>query len=142
MTELVDTARLTDRVAALVDAARKAGADAADAVAVVGRSTSVSVRLGKVEGTESSESEDLSLRVFIGKRVASVSANAASDPATLAERAVAMARVSPEDPFQGLADRSRLTRTVADLDLFDNTVVSAERLKEDPNAAPDAARAF
>lgn len=141
MTELVDTARLTDRVAALVDAARRAGADAADAVAVVGRSTGVSVRLGKVEGTESSESDDLSLRVFVGKRVASVSANDASDPAALAERAVAMARVSPEDPFQGLADRSRLARTVADLDLFDGTVVSAERLKEDALAAEAAALA-
>lgn len=141
MTELVDTARLTDRVAALVDAARRAGADAADAVAVVGRSTGVSVRLGKVEGTESSESDDLSLRVFVGKRVASVSANDASDPAALAERAVAMARVSPEDPFQGLADRSRLARTVADLDLFDGTVVSAERLKEDAFAAEAAALA-
>ena len=141
MTEIVDTSRLTDRVAALVDAARRAGADAADAVAVVGRSTSVSVRLGKVEGTESSESDDLSLRVFVGRRVASVSANAASDPAALAERAVAMARVSPEDPFQGLADRSRLARTVPDLDLFDGTVVGAERLKEDALAAEEVARA-
>ncbi|TIX52288.1 MAG: TldD/PmbA family protein, partial [Mesorhizobium sp.] len=71
-------------VAALVEAAKRAGADAADAVAVRGRSTGVSVRLGKVEGTEASESEDVSLRVFVGKRVASVSATAASDPKALA----------------------------------------------------------
>ncbi len=142
MTEIVDTSRLTDRVAALVDAARRAGADAADAVAVVGRSTSVSVRLGKVEATESSESDDLSLRVFVGRRVASVSANAASDPDMLARRAVDMARVSPEDPFQGLADRTRLAKTVPDLDLFDGTIVSSERLKEDALAAEEAARAI
>ncbi|TGS53922.1 TldD/PmbA family protein, partial [Mesorhizobium sp. M3A.F.Ca.ET.201.01.1.1] len=80
MTDKLDAAKLTDRVAALVEAARRAGADAADAVAVRGRSTGVSVRLGKVEGTESSESEDVSLRVFVGQRVASVSATAASDP--------------------------------------------------------------
>lgn len=141
MTEIVDTSRLTDRVAALVDAARRAGADAADAVAVVGRSTSVSVRLGKVEATESSESDDLSLRVFVGRRVASVSANAASDPDTLARRAVDMARASPEDPFQGLADRARLAKTVPDLDLFDRTIVSSERLREDALAAEEAARA-
>ncbi|TJW39150.1 MAG: TldD/PmbA family protein, partial [Mesorhizobium sp.] len=55
MTDTLDAAKLTDRVAALVEAAKKAGADAADAVAVRGRSTGVSVRLGKVEATEASE---------------------------------------------------------------------------------------
>ncbi len=136
-----DAARLTDRVTALVEAARKAGADAADAVAVRGRSTGVSVRLGKVESTESSESEDVSLRVFVGQRIASVSATAASDPAALAERAVAMARVSPEDPYQGLADAELLAGSIRDLDLFDATVVSADRLKEDALAAEEAALA-
>jgi PmbA protein len=71
MNEAPDAAKLTDRVAALVEAAKTAGADAADAVAVRGRSTSVSVRLGKVEGTEASESDDVSLRVFVGQRLAS-----------------------------------------------------------------------
>ncbi|MFU0503500.1 TldD/PmbA family protein [Pseudaminobacter sp. NGMCC 1.201702] len=136
-----DPQKLTDRVSALVEAAKRAGADAADAVAVRGRSASVSVRLGKVEGTEASESEDVSLRVFIGKRVASVSATAASDPATLAERAVAMARVSPEDPFQGLADAALLAKVVNELDLFDDTAVSAEQLKADALAAEEAALA-
>ena len=141
MNEAPDAAKLTDRVAALVDAAKAAGADAADAVAVRGRSTSVSVRLGKVEGTEASESDDVSLRVFVGQRVASVSATAASDPKTLAERAVAMARVSPEDPYQGLADAALLASKIRDLDLFDPTVVSAEKLKEDALAAEEAALA-
>lgn len=137
-----DAAKLTDRVAALVEAAKRAGADAADAVAVRGRSTGVSVRLGKVEGTEASESEDVSLRVFVGQRVASVSATAASDPNALAERAVAMARVSPEDPYQGLADAALLARTIRDLDLMDGTVVSAEQLKADALAAEEAALAI
>ncbi|MBL8582005.1 MAG: TldD/PmbA family protein [Rhizobiaceae bacterium] len=141
MTETVDTARLADRVSALVEAARRAGADAADAVAVLGRSTSVSVRLGKVESTESSESDDMSLRVFVGRRVASVSAPASADPASLAERAVAMARVSPEDPFQGLADPELLARDLPDLDLFDGTAVGAQRLKDDALEAEEAALA-
>lgn len=136
-----DARRLTDRVAALVEAAKRAGADAADAVAVRGRAASVSVRLGKVEATEASESEDVSLRVFIGNRLASVSATAASDPAALAERAVAMARVSPEDPFQGLADAALLASVVNDLDLFDDTEVSAEQLKADALEAEEAALA-
>ncbi|WP_292239287.1 TldD/PmbA family protein, partial [Mesorhizobium sp.] len=96
---------------------------------------------GKVEGTESSESEDVSLRVFVGQRVASVSATAASDPKALAERAVAMARVSPEDPFQGLADPALLARNLRDLDLFDPTEVSADQLKEAALAAEAAALA-
>jgi PmbA protein len=141
MTDTIDASKLVDRVAALVEAARKSGADAADAVAVRGRSTGVSVRLGKVESTEASESDDISLRVFVGKRVASVSATASSDPAELAGRAVAMARVSPEDPFQGLADASRLVKKSRDLDLFDPTVISAEKLREDALAAEEAALA-
>jgi PmbA protein len=135
----IEAASLIDRVSALVDAAKAAGADAADAVVVRGRSTSVSVRLGKVEATQSAEGDDVSLRVFVGQRVASVSATAASDPRTLAERAVAMARVSPEDPYQGLADAALLARTVRDLDLFDPTEISADRLKEDALAAEAAA---
>jgi PmbA protein len=141
MNDAADAARLTDRVAALVEAAKKAGADAADAVAVRGRSTSVSVRLGKVESTNASEGDDVSLRVFIGKRVASVSATASSDPAALAERAVAMAKVSPEDPFQGLADAELLAKTVRDLDLYDSTVVTADELREAALAAEEAALA-
>jgi PmbA protein len=141
MNDAPDAARLTERVAALVDAAKKAGADAADAVAVRGRSTSVSVRLGKVESTNASEGDDVSLRVFVGKRVASVSATASADPVALAERAVAMAKVSPEDPFQGLADAELLAKTVRDLDLYDPTVVTADQLRDAALAAEEAALA-
>jgi len=141
MNDSLDAAKLTDRVAALVEAAMRAGADAADAVVVRGRSIGVSVRLGKVEDTGASESEDMALRVFVGKKVASVSATAASEASMLAERAVAMARVSPEDPFQGLADPALLVKTIRDLDLLDPTEVSAERLKEDALAAEEAAMA-
>ena len=119
MTDSLDAAKLKEQVAALVDAAKKAGADAADAVAARSRWSGVSVRLGKIEGTEASESDDVSLRVFVGKHVASISATAASDPRVLADRAVAMAKASPEDPYQGLADSNRLAREIPDLDLFD-----------------------
>ncbi|MBY8916779.1 TldD/PmbA family protein [Nitratireductor sp. L1-7-SE] len=139
MTDQNEKQQLTDRVVALVEAAKKAGADASDAVVVRARSRSVSVRLGKVEGTEASESDDMSLRVFVGRRVASVSAPANADPAPLAERAVAMAKASPEDPYQGLAEPDMLAHAIADLDLFDTTEVSAERLKEDALAAEAAA---
>ena len=101
------TEELLDRATQLVEEARKAGADRCNAVVARGRSTSVSVRLGNVEGTEASESDSFSLRVFVGKRVASVSANAGTEAAQLAERVVSMARVSPDDPqiVRGLASR-------------------------------------
>jgi len=141
MTDSLDSEKLAGRVAALVEAARRAGADAADAVAVRSRSKGVSVRLGKVESTEASESDDISLRVFVGKRVASISATASSEPKSLAERAVAMAKVSPEDPYQGLVDASLLSQGTVDLDVFDATELSADQLREAALEAEEAALA-
>lgn len=130
MSETIDSASLLDRAGELIDRAIKAGAEAADAVVVRGRSSSVSVRLGKVEGTESSESDDFSLRVFVGRRVASVSANPGFDLQQLAERAVAMAKASPEDPYASLADPERLAKSWPDLQLYDPTQVGADSLAE------------
>ncbi|WP_430440402.1 TldD/PmbA family protein [Shinella sp.] len=141
MSETIDSASLLARAGELIDRAIQAGADAADAVVVRGRSSSVSVRLGKVEGTEASESDDFSLRVFVGRRVASVSANPGFDLKVLAERAVAMAKASPEDPYATLADKADLAKDWADLELFDPTEVSAEQLTEAALAAEAAALA-
>src|SRR6478672_4866098 len=100
MSSLLDQSALTDLAERLVTAARKAGADAADAVAVRSVSQSVEIRDGAVEESERSESDDVGLRVFVGKRQAVVSTNdvGGSGAAELAERAVAMARVAPDDP--------------------------------------------
>ncbi|MGO4200018.1 TldD/PmbA family protein [Rhizobium sp. YAF28] len=141
MSSEIDSSTLLSRASQLIDLAKKAGADAADAVVVRSRAQSVSVRLGKVEGTESSESDDFSLRVFVGKRVASVSANPGFDLQALAERAVAMAKVSPEDPFACLADENRLAKTYPDLQLLDTTEVGADQLREAALAAEAAALA-
>ncbi|MEM9105121.1 MAG: TldD/PmbA family protein [Pseudomonadota bacterium] len=141
MFQAENTTDLVDRAAQLVEQARRAGADRSDAVVVRGRSTSVSVRLGKVESTDASESDNFALRVFVGKRVASVSANAGIDTAELADRAVAMAKVSPEDPFACLADPENLARDYDDLDLFDATDVDSTSLSEAALAAEDAALA-
>lgn len=141
MSDIIDSDVLQKRAAELVDLALKAGADQADAVALRSRSRSVSVRLGKVEGTEASESDDFSLRVFVGRRVASVSANPGFDLKVLAERAVAMAKASPEDPFASLADAARLARSYPDLDLFDPTEVSTDALAAAAQEAEEAALA-
>lgn len=141
MTEPVNSREFVDNATALVEAARRAGADAADAVVVRSRSSGVSVRLGKVESTRSSESDEFSLRVFVGRKVASISANAGADPKVLAERAVAMAKVSPDDAYESLAARENLVRNIRDLDLYDATVVDAAQLTEVALAAEAAALA-
>ncbi len=127
----------------MVDAAIRAGADAAEAVSAERRSLAIGVRLGALEEVEREESRDLGLRVFIGKRQATVSgADSAEDRRKLVERAVAMARLAPEDPYAGLAPRERLANGSApDLDLFDATEPSAEALEARAMAAEDAARA-
>ena len=141
MNEIFDHADLTDKAASLVAAARRAGADAADAVCVRGVSLGIDVRLGKVEETGRSEGNDFTLRVFVGKRSAIVSANVLTDPAELAARAVAMAKVAPEDRYAGLADKSRLATAFPDRDMLDTTIPTAAELTETALAVEDAARA-
>jgi PmbA protein len=121
MSSLLDQSALTDIAERLVAAARAAGADAADAVAVRSVSQSIEVRDGHVEESERAEGNDVGLRAFVGRRQAVVSTNdlAPSGIATLAERAVAMARVAPEDRFAGLAEPAQLVRDIPDLDLVD-----------------------
>jgi PmbA protein len=107
-------------------------------------STSVSVRLGKLEDIGRSEGEDVGIRVFIGKASASVSSSDLSPRAlaTAAERAVAMARLAPDDQWAGLAPEDRLLKgAIPDLDLDDGTPPSAETLRDLALAAEDAARA-
>jgi PmbA protein len=127
----------------LIAKARKAGADAADAVAFENASLSVSLRLGKTEKLERSESRDLGLRVFVGARQAIVSSTDRSPDALaeLVERAVAMARAVPEDPFAGIADPALLARSWPDLDLCDPSEPSPETLTDQARAAEEAALA-
>lgn len=140
MSSEIDSATLLSQASQLIDLALAAGADKADAVVVRSRSRSVSVRLGKVEATEASESDDFALRVFVGNRVASISATpGATDARTIAERAVAMAKVSPEDPFACLADEADLAKSYPDLDLFDGTEIPTDALAEAALAAEAAA---
>lgn len=141
---MLDTTQAQDRVAALVERARRAGADAADAVYSGSASESVQVRLGALEDVERSESEHLDLRVFVGKRSASIGSSDLSDAALaeLAERAVAMARAAPEDPYAGLAPVDRLSKgPFPDLDLRDHDEPGPQALREMALAAEDAARA-
>ena len=133
-----------ERVSVLVDRARRAGADAADAVYLGDSSESISVRLGKLEDVERSESEHISLRVFVGGSAASIGSSDLADAALdeLAARAIAMARAAPEDKFAGLAPADLLTSPpFADLDMLDVAEPTPAALREAAAAIEDAARA-
>ena len=127
----------------LLRRARAAGAEAADAVLVRSAGLSQAVRLGQPEKLEREESQDVGLRVLIGRRQAVVSTNdlTAAGLETLAGRAVAMARVVPEDPWCGLAEPGQLARDLADLELHDPVEPTPALLLERARAAEEAARA-
>ncbi len=138
--DLLDQTALSTLAQRLVEAARRAGADAADAIAVRGVSQGVEVRDGRVEESERSEGDDVGLRVLVGRRQAVVSTNDISGDgvAKLAERAVAMARVAPDDQYVGLADPSLLAHGFPDLDMLDPvtpTVAELERRAVEAEAA-------
>lgn len=130
----------------LLQAAQKAGADSADAMAVQGTSVSIDVRAGRLEQAERSEGIDIGLRVLVGQRQANVSASD-TRPQTLtemAQRAVAMAREAPEDPYIGLADPADLARDwdIAALELADPAVEpDPAALQQDAERAEAAALA-
>lgn len=128
----------------LVERATGAGADAADAIYVGSRSTSVEVRLGGLEDVSRSESEEIGLRVFRGSRSASVASSDLSDDALgeLVERALAMAGEAPEDPYAGTAPGELLASApFADLDSVGAGEPDPAELRDRALAAEDSARA-
>ncbi|MGC9446159.1 TldD/PmbA family protein [Cereibacter johrii] len=139
MTQPLD--RLTDR---LLQVARSAGAEAADAIAVRGTSLSIDIRERALEQAERAESIEVGLRVLLGGRQACVSASDISEAtlSAMAERAVAMAREAPDDPCAGLADPAEIARgwDLAALELVDpSDEPSPAALEEDARAAEAAA---
>ncbi len=134
-----------DRAVDIVARATRNGADAADAVFAADASLEVSVRLGALEDVGRSENEELGLRVFVGKRTASVSTSDLSNDAldALVRRAVAMAREAPEDRWAGLAPQERLMRGEPPLlDLDDGGDIAPSDLRDVALAAEEAARSI
>lgn len=141
---MIDKETALARCQDLVALAQRTGADAADAVARANASEGVTMRLGKLEEVERSESEEIGLRVFVGKRSASIHTSdfAPDGLRALAERAVQMARHAPEDRHSGLAPQDRLfTGEMPDLELDDPDQPHPEALREAALATEDAARA-
>ncbi|MBM9401304.1 TldD/PmbA family protein [Gluconacetobacter azotocaptans] len=133
-----------DLIGTLIGKARAAGADAADAVYMARTSHAVQVRNGRTEDLERSETTDLGLRVFVGRRSAIVSATGL-DPERfdqLVEQGLAMARVVPEDPHSGLSPQAESGfLDAAGLDLLDPAQPGTAELLGRARAAEDAAMA-
>lgn len=123
---------LLDRLADLVGRAKRAGADAADAIVAESQSLEVAYRMGERESLERAESLDLGLRVFVGERQASVATSDLSETTlnSLVERAVAMAKSAPADPLARLADADQLAKSLPDLDLADPDAPGPAKLSE------------
>jgi PmbA protein len=132
-----------DRLADLIAKAKAKGADAADAILVQGVSLSVALRLGVLEHMSRAEGTDLGLRVLIGKRQAIASSSDLSPLALddLVERAVAMAKTVPEDPYCGLAEPEMLACAFPDVDGCDPREPTGAELNEHARRAEDSARA-
>ncbi len=138
-----DLAALTE---ALLAAARRAGAESADALAISARAVSVDVLGGALEAAERAEGTDLGLRVLVGRRQACVAASGTHRETIeeMAARAVAMAREAPEDPWAGLAEPGQLARDwdLAALELADpSPEPDPAALEEDARRAEAAALA-
>ncbi|MGR3323772.1 MAG: TldD/PmbA family protein [Pseudooceanicola sp.] len=136
-----ETPHLDSIAEQLLAAARTAGADSADALARSGASVSVEVRGGALEHAERAEGIEIGLRVLVGQRQACVSASdiRGETMRAMAERAVAMAREAPEDPYIGLADPSQLARDQPDLDLADPAAEPTPAALEEAALAAEAA---
>lgn len=118
----------------VVTKALRAGATDAEAVLREGDEFSTTVRLGEVETLKESGSRGIGLRVFIGQRAASTSSSDFTSEGIdrLISGALALARVTSEDLFAGLADTSDFGQLDSDLQLFHEDVYSlptAERIE-------------
>ena len=137
-----DDAALLDLARTLVERARNAGADACEAAISESRAVEAGVREGALETVERSESRDAGLRVIIGKRQAGVAFSDLSDAgqAMAVERAVAMAKAAPEDPYCGLVEPDRLAKTFPDIQLYEAATIGEAELEEAALAMEAAAQ--
>ena len=126
----------------VLDLAMKAGADGVDATLVKGTGTSMQVRLGKLESVEQADDYQLGLRVFAGQKSAMVSTSKLDKDSVslLVERAMAMAKVAPDDPYARLAKDTEQAKSFPDIDCFDATELTPQTLQDMAAACEDAAR--
>jgi PmbA protein len=135
---------LMNVAAEAVELAKKAGASAADAIAISSSDQSVTLRHGAIEELERSESQDVGLRVFVGQASGLISGSVLTRDGLhrLVDRAIAMAKLAPPDEYAGLAAPDQLAKHLPDLDLYSDKQLSDEELQSLARRAEDAALAI
>ena len=126
-----DTRSLLALAHELVNRAKRAGAQEAEAVLSESRAIEAGAREGKLETVERSETRDAGLRVLIGKRQAGVAFSDLSEAgmSLAVERAVAMAKAAPEDPYCGLVEPDKLARKIPEIATYEATDFTPEQLE-------------
>ncbi len=121
----------------ILDYANKAGADSADTYIIEASSLNASVRLGKLQTIERSHSIDIGLRVFLGKKHSTVTITDTntSQIKAITEKAVQMAKIVPEDEFCGLPDENLTEKNTINMNLYDEKMLSSEKLIEEAKNA-------
>ena len=129
---VIHAVSLKEVAEAVLAQAMKAGVSDAEAVAYEGEEFSALVRLGQVETLKESGSRAVGLRVFNGLRTASTSSSDLSREGLekLVEGAVALSKITSEDPFIGLPEQNEFGQLKGDLGLY----------FEDVNQQPPAER--
>src|SRR5690242_12023078 len=124
--ENVTSTDLKELASDIVARAMKGGASAAECVAREGDEFSTVVRLGQVETLKESGSRAIGVRVFFGKRAASTYSSDLSRSGLdrMLNSALALAKITSEDPFSGIPEKSQLGSLPGDLDLFYDDVYS------------------
>jgi PmbA protein len=121
-----DIEKLIQLGAQVVERARRAGADVAEAAISEGAHLSVKVRMGEPELVEEAGSKSLGLRVMRGQQVAVTYTSDLTESglARFIEDAIELAKLSQPDPFAGPPSPELLSRAAqhADLELFDPQV--------------------
>ena len=138
------TDTLLDLASHAVAHARRLGASAAEAICVDGRGTDIDVREGRIENLEQAESREIGIRVFSGQSSASISGSVLTPAAIadLVEKAHAMAKLAPPDPFAGIAQPEQLATRIPDLDLVSERLPDSAELERMAREAEEAALAM
>src|SRR5437588_4485419 len=117
---------LREVAADVVSRAMQAGATAAESIVMESNEFSTLVRLGQVETLKESGARSIGLRVFLGQRAASTYSSDFSEEGLdrLIHGALSLAKITSEDPYAGLPDRSLMGSAPGDLQLYFDDVYS------------------
>ena len=121
-----EATELKDVAQDLIRRALAGGATAAECVIREGDEFSTLVRLGQVETLKEAGSRSIGVRVFFGQRSASTHSSDFSREGLdrMLNSALALAKITSEDPFAGIPDASQLGAISGDLDLYSADVYS------------------